>query len=196
MAKRPTNTTRPANRSQSTRDPITLARAVAVCPNSQIAAKLERHFGLDPVDADAVFKAHQEALSRMADVFNGILGEKATAMHFQRIVGALVGSAFAAGSFYSQKVTEARDLTAKLQNDDRDADRDGVLIFENKAQRARHFAAQMGLQAYAQLAAAEGAVEAYAAITGETWKPYVAPTDLSQTVDRQAATVELAAFGE
>jgi hypothetical protein len=49
----------------------------------------------------------------------------------------------------------------------------------------------MGLQAYTQLAAAEGAVHAYAVITGETWKPYV-----GQTLSRQAAVAELDAFGE
>jgi hypothetical protein len=53
----------------------------------------------------------------------------------------------------------------------------------------------MGLQAYAQLAAAEGAVDAYGSITGETWKPYVAPADNAQPLDRQAAAAELEAFG-
>ena len=58
---------------------------------------------------------------------------------------------------------------------------------------ARLFAAQMGLQAYAQLAA-EGAVDAYGAITGETWKPCVAPPDNAEPLDQQAAA-ELEAFG-
>jgi len=44
----------------------------------------------------------------MADGFGKTLGEKAAAMHFQRIVGALVGSAFAAGGFHGDKVTDAR----------------------------------------------------------------------------------------
>jgi len=195
MANRPTNT-RSASRKPANRDAITFERATAVCPNERIAANLARNFGLDPVDYHAVREAHEEALGRMANAFGKTLGEKATAMHFQRIVGALVSSAFAAGGFYGDKVTEARDLTAKLQNEDRDEDREGVYGFESKAQRARHFAAQMGLQAFAQLAAAEGAVDAYAAITGETWKPYVAPADNSQAVDRKAAAAELAAFAE
>lgn len=54
----------------------------------------------------------------------------------------------------------------------------------------------MGLQALAQLAAAEGSVHAYAAITGEDWKPYVAPGDNTQSVNRQSAATELGAFGE
>jgi hypothetical protein len=61
------------------------------------------------------------------------------------------------------------------QNDDRDEDRDGVASFDSKAERARLFAAEMGLQAYALMAAAEGAVHAYNAITGEDWKPYEPP---------------------
>ena len=36
-----------------------------------------------------------------------------------------------------------------------------------RAERVRQFAAEMGLQAYALMAAAEGAVHAYAHITGE-----------------------------
>jgi hypothetical protein len=118
-----------------------------------------------------------------------------TAVCFQSlIVGALVSSACAAGGFYGDKVTEARDLTAK--NEDRGAGREGVYGFESKAQRARTFAAQMGLQAYAQLAAAEGAVDAYTAITGESWKAYQAPADNTQALDRQAAAAELSAFDE
>ena len=104
----------------------------------------------------------------LADTVN----EKAMAIHLQRLVGALVGSAHSAGRFYGQKVTEARDLTSRLANDARDEDRDGVLGFDSKAQRARQFAAELGLQAYTFLAAAEGAVDAFAAVTGEDWKPY------------------------
>ena len=52
----------------------------------------------------------------------------------------------------------------------------------------------MDLQAYAQLAAAEGAVDAYGAIAGETWKPYVAPADNAQPLDQQTAA-EVDAFG-
>ena len=53
----------------------------------------------------------------------------------------------------------------------------------------------MGLQAYALLAAAEGAVSAYAHITGEDWKPYEAPRPTSEGINRQSAAAEMAAFG-
>ena len=117
------------------------------------------------------------------------------ALHFQRIVGAHVGSAFGAGQFYTQKVSDARDQTSKLANDHRDEDREGPAGFDSKAQRARDFAAEMALQAFALLAAAEGMVDGYKQVTGEEWKPYVAPADNNKKVDRQSADAELSAFG-
>ncbi len=186
---------RSTNASQNARRPITLELATSVCPDAQIAANVARHFGLEPVDYDGIREAHEAALAAMAKSLESTLNEKAAAMHFQRVVGSLVGSAFGAGQFYSQKVTEARDLTTKLANDHRDEDRDGVAGFDGKAQRARHFAAEMGMQAFGQLAAADGAVQAYRIITGEEWKAYVAPLDNTQTVDRKAASAELSAFG-
>jgi len=86
------------------------------------------------------------------------------------------------------------ELTSRLLNDDRDEDRDGPIGFESKAERARRFAAEMALQSFALLAAAEGAIAAYAYITGETWKPYEAPLAPVATVSRQSAAVEMAAF--
>ena len=82
------------------------------------------------------------------------------------------------------------------QNDSRDEDRDGVSGFMSKAERARLFAAGMGLQAYALMAAAEGAVHAYVHITGEDWKPYEAPMSAtSSSISRKSAAEEMNAFG-
>ena len=86
------------------------------------------------------------------------------------------------------------DLTSKLMNDDRDEDREGPSGFESKAERARLFAAEMALQSFALMAAAEGAIAAYADVTGEDWKPYEAPAPASASVARQSAPVEMAAF--
>ena len=52
----------------------------------------------------------------------------------------------------------------------------------------------MALQSYALRAAAEGAVLAYAEVTGETWKAYEAPAPASASVSRRGAAVEMAAF--
>jgi len=114
-------------------------------------------------------------------------------MHFQRIVGTYVASAQGAGNFYSDKVSEARAITSKLANDDRDEDRDGPVGFESRAEKARKFAADLTMQAYALLAAAEGAINAYIEITGEDWKPYV-PASEQPSVARKSAAAELGAF--
>ena len=52
----------------------------------------------------------------------------------------------------------------------------------------------MALQSYALMAAAEGALAAYAEITGEDWKPYEAPAAPAASVARQSAAAEMAAF--
>jgi hypothetical protein len=114
-------------------------------------------------------------------------------IHLQRIVGSYVASACGAGVFYSNKVSAARELTSRLSNDARDEDRDGVAGFDSRAERARHFAAQMGLQAYALTATAEGAVAAFAHATGSEWKPY-RPSNDAAPVSRRAAEAQMAAF--
>ena len=180
---------------QTTRRTVTLELAMDICPNEQIAEKVASHFGLAPVDYETIRQAHEDLIVKSAAVFDGALNERATALHFQRIVGAHVGSAYGAGQFYTQKVSDARDQTSKLANDHRDEDREGPAGFDSKAQRARDFAAEMALQAFALLAAAEGMVDGYKQVTGEEWKPYVAPADNNKKVDRQSADAELSAFG-
>jgi len=68
--------------------------------------------------------------------------ERACRLHLQRVTGSFVGSAFGAAQFYGTKMSTAMDLTSKLQNDDRDKDREGPSGFESKAERARLFAAR------------------------------------------------------
>ena len=122
------------------------------------------------------------------------LNEKALALHLQRVVAGFVGSACRSGQFYQGKVTQARELGSRLHDEHPDEDRGGVVGFASRAQRAREFAAELALQAHAVLAAAEGAVAAYAHLTGESWRPYT-PTALpGQHVSRQAAEAQLAAF--
>ena len=87
---------------------------------------------------------------------------------------------------------QARDLTSKLTNDDRDEDSDGVYGFDTKAARA--FVRQARLTAYTLLAVAEGAVHTYAAITGDDWKPYEVPLAPATTINRKSAVAELDAL--
>jgi hypothetical protein len=105
-----------------------------------------------------------------ADTFGETLNEKATAMDFRagRRAGHLC---LQCRAVLGRAGKQGRDLTAKLQNDDREE----IWGFESKAQRPT--AAEMGLQASTRFAAVEGAVYAYGTITGENWEPYVAPAD-------------------
>jgi hypothetical protein len=181
-------------RSRSDRQSITFERAARLAPHHGLADNLVRTFGLDPVDYDGIRDATGEHIAATAKAFGTALNEKALQIHLQRITGAFVSSAFGAAQFYGTKKSAAMELTSKLLNDDRDEDRDGPAGFESKAERARLFAAEMALQSFALLAAAEGAIAAYADITGEDWKPYEAPTPPAASVSRKSAVVEMAAF--
>jgi hypothetical protein len=183
-----------ATGTRSSREAITLERVATLAPSATQAEKMSTAFGLEPVDYPAIRETTEEQVVLSANALVDNLNETAMRIHLQRVVAAFVGSAYGAAQFYHNKVTQARDLTAKLANDDRDEDRDGVYGFETKAARAREFAAQAGLVAYAVNAAAEGAVHAYAAITGDDWKPYEAPQAPAAAVSRQSAAAELDAF--
>ena len=172
----------------------TFEAAAAQCPHEGLANNIARTFALDLVDYPAIREATEEHVVRLSNALVDDLNERAIQMHLQRIVDAFVSSAHSAGTFYQTKVTEARDLTSRLANEARDEDREGVYGFESKPARARDFAAKMGLQAYALLSAAEGAVHAYAHVTGEDWKPYQPAVANPRTAGRQAAHAEIDAF--
>ena len=182
-------------RAPQARQAITLELVARLAPTAVQAEKISTTFGLDPVDFDGIREATEEQIGLSAKPLHPTVNETAMRIHLQRIVGAFVGSAHGAATFYSTKVTVARELTMKLANEDRDEDRDGVLGFDTSAARAREFAAQAGLTAFALFAAATGAVHAYAELTGEDWKPYEAPVAPSRSVSRQAAAAEMDALG-
>ena len=117
------------NRSKSapkreTRTPVTFETAVQLCPHQGVAENVAQAFGLIVPEYEAIRAQHSIAVKRMAEAFEGSLNDKATAMHFQRIVGALVSSAVGAGRFYSEKVTQARDATARAADGGDDEHRD------------------------------------------------------------------------
>ena len=182
-------------RDPQARQAITLELVARLAPSAVQAEKISTSFGLDPVDFDGIREGTEEQIGLSAKLLQPAVNDTAMRIHLQRVVGALVSSAHGAATFYSSKVTIARELTTKLANEDRDEDRDGVLGFDTKAARARKFAAQAGLAAFALFAAATGAVHAYAEITGEEWKPYEAPIAPSRSVSRQAAAAEMDALG-
>ncbi len=180
---------------QAQRTVITFATAAGECPDATIAANIARAFGLAEVDYHAIREATEEHIARSAAILADNLSEKAIEMHLQRIVDAFVRSAHGAGTFYQGKAKIARDLNSKTANEERDEDRMGIDGTANRAERAREFAGQMALQAFAILAAAEGAVDAFAHVTGSDWKPYEGSTRPAMNVGRQAAAAQMAALG-
>jgi hypothetical protein len=187
--------TQAQSRNQPNRQSVTLEAVVAHALHAALAENLSGTFAIEPVDYAAIREGTEEFIVRSANLLCDNLNDKAMEIHLQRVVGSYVGSAYGAAQFYGTKVTQARDLTMASQNEDRDEDRGGVAGFESRADRARRFAAEMGLQAFALMAAAEGAVHAYAAVTGNDWKPHEPPSSLAVTTARQSAAAELAAFG-
>lgn len=175
----------------------TLEMVRLTCPDAYQALAIAETFGTAVVDGDGIRDLHERLLTETADSLSDGLGERAMQIHLQRIVGAYVGSAHGAGQFYSRAVSEARDATAKASADNRDEDLDGPVGYDSAAQRKREFAADMGVQAHSLRMAAEGAVAAYEQIVGEVWKPFDRPIENpGQSLDRKAAAVQMAAFGE
>ena len=176
-----------------TRTPVTFEMALQLCPHQGTAETVAETFGLVVPEYDAIRAEHATALKRMAEAFDGALNDKATVMHFQRIVGALVGSEAGAGRFYSDKVSEARAATARAA-DGGDDEHGTPIGLESRAERAREFAADMAMQAYALLAAAHGAIDAFKDLTGDDWKPYEAPAETG--LQKKAAAAQIGAFGD
>ncbi len=136
---------------QGQRTVVTFETAARICPNEAVATKISRFYGLDAVDYHAIREATEEHLAMSAKILGNNLGErpdKALEMHMQRIVDGFVRSAHGAGSFYDGKAALARTATSAIANEDRDEDRHGIDGLENRAQRACHFAAVVGLQAF------------------------------------------------
>jgi hypothetical protein len=186
-----------SNRSKSspkreTRQALTFEMALQLCPHQGVAESVATAFGLIVPEYEEIRAEHAAALKQMAATFEGSLNDKATEMHFQRIVGAFVSSAVGAGRFYSEKVGEARAATARAA-DGGDDEHGAPIGLESKAQRIREFAADMAMQAYALLAAAHGAIDAYKDLTGEDWKAYEAKPDAQ--VEQKAAASQMGAFG-
>ena len=189
ITKTSTKTTLPRDRQS-----ITFELVARLAPHQALATNITRTFGLDSVDYDGIRDTTKAHVAHTAKAFGTALNERALQIHLQRVAGSFVGSAYGAAQFYGTKMSAAMELTSKLLNDDRDEDRDGPSGFESKAERARLFAAEMALQSFALMAAAEGAISAYADITGDDWKPYEASIPAAASVSRKSAAVEMAAF--
>jgi hypothetical protein len=162
----------PPYRKTPVRQSITFELVQSLAPSEAKAATMSTIFGLEPVDYPGIRDNIEECVVRVSNELTDNLNEKALAIFLQRLVGAFVGGAHGAAEFYGNKKSEALGLNSRLLNDHRDEDRDAVAGFESRAARAAQFAAEMGLQAHALMAAAHGACAAYEHITGDVWKPY------------------------
>lgn len=171
----------------------TLEHARKFCPSEHEADRIADAFGLDQVDAIAIRASTKANLCHLAGPLADHMTETGLKMFLQRLVAGFVHSACRTGEFYDAKVAEARRANAKLHCEDRDEDLPGVAGFDNRAQRTREFAAKLAMQAMTLLAAAEGAVQAFEHLTGDTWRPYTPPPAVG--LDRRAGEVQLAAFG-
>lgn len=172
----------------------TLELAAQLCPTESQMTNIATAFALDPADAASVRDTAEATIVNLAKLMEDDLGERGLQIFLQRIVGAFVGAAVGAGHVYSNAVSEAQRLSNPLLNDDRDEDRPGPIGFDDRAQRKREYAAARGLQARTTLAAAKGAVAAYAHAIGEEWKPYLGNTEGVPQVARGAAAAQMAAF--
>lgn len=188
----PKTASKPAPR-QPVRHAITLELVRALTPSEAKAEQMSTTFGLEPVAHASIRENVEEHLVRIANELRDNLNDKAMAIWLQRIVGSVVSGAHGAAVFYGAKKSDALALNSRLLNDARDEDCNGVAGFENKAARAAAFAAEMGLQASALYAAAEGAVSAFAHITGDEWKPYESAQPKA-TVEQKSTIAMMAAL--
>ncbi|MBB2156598.1 hypothetical protein HLH33_09805 [Gluconacetobacter diazotrophicus] len=173
---------------------ITIEAAARLAPPAEKVARIVAYFGVEDPDAPAIRESTEAAIVASARELAPVMNERALSIHLQRVVGSFVGSAVSSAQFYDTKAAEARNLSSAIANEHRDEDRMGIDGGENEAARARAFAAQLGVQAFALLAAAEGAVSAYAHLTGEEWKPYARAVTPQRSVARRAAAEELSCF--
>jgi len=190
-----TTPTTPTKRAphQPVRQAITLELVHRLTPSEAKAEQMSANFGLEPVAHPAIRENIEEHVVRIANELRDNLNDKAMAMFLQRLVGSFVSGAHGAAIFYGNKKSDALGLHSRLLNDARDEDRDGGSGFESRAARAAQFAAEMGLQASALYAAAEGAVSAYAHITGDDWKPYESQQPTA-TVEQRSTAAMIAAL--
>lgn len=170
-----------------------LERARSLCPSEFEADRIADAFGLDQVNVSFIRANTRTHLIGLVGPVADTMSETGLRVFLQRLVASFVDSACRTGEFYDAKVAEARRANAKLHCEARDEDLPGVAGFDSRAQRTREFAAKLAMQATALLAAAEGAVQAFEQLIGETWRPYTPPPAVS--LERRAGEVQLAAFG-
>ncbi len=128
----------------------------AGCPRCWPSPQPRAVFGRDPVDGDSVRRTTASCIKGMALMLpmSGKVGE-ATRRAWSAPSSTPPSPP---GALYGEKVSEARRLSTELDNEGCGGDRGSGSGFDTKVERARSFAAQMGLQAFALETAAIAAV--------------------------------------
>jgi hypothetical protein len=166
---------------------------VRVGPTATMASNISRCFALDMPDYADIRDTTEALVGGSARALGEGFHPVALKMHLQRIVYAFVSSAFQAADFAEDKQDAARQHGSKLRNEARDEDRSGVAGFDSRHEGLRDLAARTTLQAYALMAAAEGALSAYEHLVGEEWKPFAARSE-NGSVAKRSADAEMSAF--
>ena len=166
---------------------------VRVGPTHTVASNVSRRFALDLPDYADIRDKTEDLVGGSARALGEGFHETALQIHLQRIVYAFVSSALKSAEFADKKQDAAREFGSKLRNEARDGDRSGVAGFSSAHERLRDLAASTTLQAYALMAAAEGALSAYEMVIGEAWKPFAA-SSASGSVSKRAVDEEMSAF--
>ena len=129
---------KPATRTASDRKPVTLEMAVALCPNANLAENLSRTFGLDPVDTAGIREATEEHVASGRPSSPRLSPRRLWKCTCSGSSAPMSVPPSGPASSIPQKVTQARDLTAKIAND---AAMRTVTVwsgFESRAGRAPH----------------------------------------------------------
>ncbi len=175
--------------------PFTLERSAQTCPTDDRMNKIERTFGHAVPDAAELREKAEEAIGSIGKLLvaaHGEGGEVGTSMSLQSYVEAFVVRACLACEMADTKITNVRLAVSKF-NAQRDEDRDGPSGFPSYIENMMEFAARLAVQGYVAHYMAEGAVSAFAHVTGEEWKPR-ARKAATAPLDEHAAAARLSAF--
>ncbi len=176
--------------------PFTLERSAQTCPSFDRMAKLETMFGFTVPDAAELREKTEEAIGTIGNTLvaaHGEGGEVGTSMSLQSCVEAFVVRACLACELADSKASNVRREVSKF-NAERSEDRDGPSGFPSFLDNMMDFAARLALQGFVAHYMAEGAVSAFAHVTGTEWKPRARKAPGSAPLDQQAAQARLSAF--
>ena len=175
--------------------PFTLERSALTCPTLDRMSRLASMFGFTVPDIAELQETAEECVGKLGNLLVaslGARGEIGTSMSLQGYVEAFVVRACLACEMADAKASNVRNAVSKF-NAERDEDRDGPSGFPSYIENMMDFGAQLALQGFVAHYMAEGAVSAFAHVTGEDWKPR-ARKAASAPLDERAAAARLAAF--